>query len=57
MLECCQVDINARKLGLTQAVDCAVLGDARLAAAALTEMLRASPPSCLATTQVPGADN
>ena len=57
MLEFCQVDINARKLGLTQAVDCAVLGDARLAAAALTEMLRASPPSCLATTQVPGADN
>ena len=57
MLERCQVDINARKLGLTQAVDCAVLGDARLAAAALTEMLRASPPCCLATTQVPGADN
>ena len=46
------MDINARKLGLTQAVDCAVLGDAKLTAAALTEMLRASPPSCLATTQV-----
>ena len=53
ILELCQVDINARKLGLTQAVDCAVLGDAKLAAAALTEMLRASPPSCLATSQVP----
>ena len=52
ILELCQVDINARKLGLTQAVDCAVLGDAKLAAAALTEMLRASPPSCLATAQV-----
>jgi len=42
-----QVDINARKLGLTNHVDVPVLGDAKLIAAALTEIFKSSPPNCV----------
>merc|ERR1719348_605065 len=42
-----QVDINARKLGLTNDVDVPILGDAKLTAASLTEIFSRSPPSCL----------
>ena len=44
-----QVDINARKLGLTNHVDVPILGDARLTAASLTQLFRAAPPSCVGT--------
>jgi len=37
-----QVDINARKLGLTNNIDVGILGDAKLAAAALTARLPAA---------------
>ena len=43
-----QVDINARKLGLTNHVDIPVLGDAKMTAASLTGMFQASPPKCAA---------
>ena len=46
-----QVDINARKLGLTNHVDVPVLGDAKLTAAALTEMFKSSPPNCVTTAK------
>ena len=42
-----QVDINARKLGLTNHVDVPILGDAKLTAGALTEIFKNSPPSCV----------
>jgi len=42
-----QVDINARKLGLTNHVDVPVLGDAKLTAAALTDIFKSSPPNCV----------
>merc|ERR1712212_587980 len=44
-----QVDINARKLGLTNDINVGILGDAKLTAQALTESLKSSPASCLAT--------
>ena len=44
-----QVDINARKLGLTNHVDVPILGDAKLTAASLTEMFLETPPSCVGT--------
>jgi len=46
-----QVDINARKLGLTNHVDVPVLGDAKLTAAALTEMFISSPPNCVTNSK------
>ena len=44
-----QVDINARKLGLTNHVDVPILGDAKLTAASLTQIFLESPPSCVGT--------
>merc|ERR1719348_1344154 len=44
-----QIDSNARKLGLTKNIDVGILGDAKLTAQALTESLKSSPASCLAT--------
>ena len=46
-----QVDINARKLGLTNHVDVPVLGDAKLTAAALREMFKSSPPNCVTNSK------
>ena len=43
-----QVDINARKLGLTNHVDVPILGDAGQCAAALTELLEDDLPSYVA---------
>merc|ERR550539_1520157 len=43
-----QVDINARKLGLTNHVDVPILGDAAQSAAALTELLQAELPGYVA---------
>lgn len=44
-----QVDINARKLGLTNHVDVPILGDAKLTAASLTQIFLDTPPSCVGT--------
>ena len=44
-----QVDINARKLGLTNHVDVPILGDAKLTAASLTQIFIENPPSCVGT--------
>merc|ERR1719244_1906090 len=44
-----QIDSNARKLGLTKNIDVGILGDAKLTSQALTESLKSSPASCLAT--------
>ena len=46
-----QVDINARKLGLTNHVDIPVLGDAKMTAAALTEIFTSCPPKCAANAR------
>jgi len=45
-----QVDIDARKLGLTKNIDVGILGDARLTAAALSTMLKDAAPACLQNT-------
>ena len=44
-----QVDINARKLGLTNHVDVPILGDAKLTAESLTQIFQETPPSCVGT--------
>jgi len=46
-----QVDIDARKLGLTKNIDVGILGDARLTAAALSTMLKDAAPACLQNTE------
>jgi len=44
-----QVDINARKLGLTNDIDVGILGDAKLTAEALTTIFDSLTPACSAT--------
>ena len=46
-----QVDINARKLGLTNHVDVPILGDAAQTAGALTQLLQAELPGYVAEAQ------
>lgn len=46
-----QVDINARKLGLTNQVDVPILGDAAQCASALTSLLHAELPSYVAESE------
>ena len=46
-----QVDINARKLGLTNHVDVPILGDAKMTAASLADMFKVSPPQCVSTAE------
>merc|ERR1719414_2410193 len=41
-----QVDINPRKLGLTNSIHVGILGDAKLTAAALTQEFVKNPPQC-----------
>jgi len=41
-----QVDINPRKLGLTNSIHVGILGDAKLTAAALTQEFAKNPPHC-----------
>merc|ERR1719348_2869724 len=43
-----QVDINARKLGLTNDIDVGILGDAKLTAEALTNLFGSLTPACSA---------
>merc|ERR1719308_670128 len=45
-----QVDINARKLGLTNDINVGILGDAKLTAEALTGIFQSKPADCVGTT-------
>jgi len=46
-----QVDINARKLGLTKDIDIGLLGDAKLTSEALTAIFQANPPAFIGTAE------
>merc|ERR1719187_2355405 len=46
-----QVDINARKLGLTNDINVGILGDAKLASEALTGIFQSKPADCVATAE------
>merc|ERR1719369_2562739 len=46
-----QVDINARKLGLTNDINVGILGDAKLTSEALTKIFQSKPANCVATAE------
>merc|ERR1712142_29095 len=46
-----QVDINARKLGLTNDINVGILGDAKLTSEALTKIFNSKPADCVATAE------
>lgn len=46
-----QVDTVARRLGLTKTIDIGICGDAKMAAEAISNHLKASAPACLSTAK------